>query len=137
MAPFPWHFGGQRHQNIFMMPEELLQHAKINSSRICLDMAHLMMTCNHFGVDFQRSLEILLPVTAHLHVADASGVNGEGVVMGAGDVLWPDAWSAIVLNKNVSFIPEVWQGHKDNGTGFWFALDLLKEIPLFSSPKID
>ena len=23
MAPFPWHFGGQRHQNIFMMPDEL------------------------------------------------------------------------------------------------------------------
>src|SRR5262249_2166631 len=23
MAPFPWHFGGQRHQNIFILPEEM------------------------------------------------------------------------------------------------------------------
>jgi N-acetylneuraminate synthase len=23
MAPFPWHFGGQRHQNLFVLPEEI------------------------------------------------------------------------------------------------------------------
>ena len=125
MAPFPWHFGGQRHQNIFMMPEELAEQAKSHGLRLCLDLAHLQMTCNHFALDFQRSLELLLPVTAHLHVADASGTNGEGVVMGTGDVNWDQSWKTIVGSQNVSFIPEVWQGHKDHGAGFWHALDLL------------
>ena len=127
MAPFPWHFGGQRHQNIFMMPEELAEQAKIHGLRLCLDLAHLQMTCNHFALDFQRCLELLLPVSAHLHVADASGTNGEGVVMGTGDVNWNQAWNIIIGSPNVSFIPEVWQGHKDHGSGFWYALDFLNQ----------
>ena len=128
MAPFPWHFGGQRHQNIFMMPEELAYQAKTFGLRLCLDLAHLQMTCNHFRLDFQQSLDLLLPYTAHLHISDAAGTNGEGVVMGTGDVDWPPAWEAICLAKHVSFIPEVWQGHKDHGSGFWHALDLLNKL---------
>lgn len=125
MAPFPWHFGGQRHQNIFMMPDELAQQARNHGLRLCLDLAHLQMTCNHFALDFQAALELLLPHTAHLHVSDAAGINGEGVIMGTGDVQWEQAWRAIRATKGVSFIPEVWQGHKDHGAGFWHALDLL------------
>ncbi|MPT24029.1 MAG: acetylneuraminic acid synthetase, partial [Starkeya sp.] len=53
MAPFPWHFGGQRHQNIFMMPEELAAQAREHGLRLCLDLSHLQMTCFHFGLDFQ------------------------------------------------------------------------------------
>lgn len=128
MAPFPWHFGGQRHQNIFMMPAELIKQAKAHGLRLCLDLAHLMMTCNHFDLKFEAELEMLLPVTAHLHVADASGTNGEGVVMGTGNVNWPSAWSLISQVPTLSFIPEVWQGHKDHGSGFWHALNLLQEI---------
>ena len=128
MAPFPWHFGGQRHQNIFMMPEELAYQAKTFGLRLCLDLAHLQMTCNHFRLDFQQSLELLLPYTAHLHVSDAAGTNGEGVVMGSGDVNWLPAWDAICTAMHVSFIPEVWQGHKDHGLGFWNALDMLEAM---------
>jgi N-acetylneuraminate synthase len=29
---------------------------------------------------------------------------------------------------NVSFIPEVWQGHKDHGAGFWAALEFLSQF---------
>jgi N-acetylneuraminate synthase len=109
-----------------MMPEELAEQARTHGSRLCLDLAHLQMTCNHFGLNFQAALEMLLPVSAHLHISDASGTNGEGVVMGTGDVQWPLAWTSIVRNLDVSFIPEVWQGHKDHGAGFWFALDYLR-----------
>jgi N-acetylneuraminate synthase len=125
MAPFPWHFGGQRHQNIFMMPDELAEQARQHKLRLCLDLSHLQMTCNHFDLDFQESLDLLLPYSAHLHVADASGTNGEGVVMGTGDVQWPSAWRSIARTNGIGFIPEVWQGHKDHGAGFWYALDYL------------
>ena len=128
MAPFPWHFGGQRHQNIFMMPDELAEQARANGLRLCLDLAHLQMTCNHFKLDFQSALELLLPYTAHLHVSDATGTNGEGVVMGTGDVQWTPAWRAIGAARGASFIPEVWQGHKDHGAGFWYALDYLGRL---------
>jgi N-acetylneuraminate synthase len=128
MAPFPWHFGGQRHQNIFMMPDELAAQAKALGLRLCVDLSHLQMTCNHFRLDFQQALALLLPHAAHLHVADAAGTNGEGVLMGTGDVDWPATWQKIVEYTNVSFIPEVWQGHKDHGAGFWAALNYLSEL---------
>ena len=62
MAPFPWHFGGQRHQNIFMMPDELAAKARELKLRLCLDLSHLQMTCTHFGLDFQDALALLLPL---------------------------------------------------------------------------
>ena len=128
MAPFPWHFGGQRHQNIFMMPDELATMAVRLKLRLCLDLSHLQMTCNHFGLDFQRELELLLPRSVHLHVADAAGTNGEGVVMGTGDIDWPRSWQKIAKQPGISFIPEVWQGHKDHGAGFWSALTFLSQM---------
>lgn len=129
MPPFPWHFGGQRHQNIFMMPDELAAQAREHGIRLCLDLSHLQMTCFHFNLDFQQALEQLLPYSAHLHVADAKGANGEGVLMGTGDIDWPRTWSQIVRHPKVSFIPEVWQGHKDHGAGFWSALEFLGSLP--------
>lgn len=127
MAPFPWHFGGQRHQNIFMMPEELAYEAKTYGLRLCLDLAHLQMTCNHFRLDFQQALELLLPYTAHLHVSDAMGTNGEGVEIGKGDICWFLTIRKIFSKTAVSFIPEVWQGHKDQGDGFWQTLKFLEK----------
>jgi N-acetylneuraminate synthase len=128
MAPFPWHFGGQRHQNIFMMPQELAEQAKALNLRLCLDLSHLQMACFHFGLDFQAALALLLPHSAHLHVADAKGSNGEGVIMGTGDVDWPATWAQLKGYPDVSFIPEVWQGHKDHGAGFWSALEFLNKL---------
>ena len=128
MAPFPWHFGGQRHQNIFMMPDELATQAKEHELRLCLDLAHLMMTCNHFQLDFQKALQMLLPYTAHLHVSDAAGSSGEGVEIGSGDISWESLWHSICEFDDLGFIPEVWQGHKDSGSGFWRALSFLSSI---------
>lgn len=128
MAPFPWHFGGQRHQNIFMMPDELAVQAKRLGIRLCLDLSHLQMTCFHFELDFQAALKLLLPHSAHLHVADAKGANGEGVIMGTGDVDWPATWAQLKAYPQTSFIPEVWQGHKDHGAGFWSALEFLNKL---------
>ena len=128
MAPFPWHFGGQRHQNIFMMPEELAAKAQALGLRLCLDLSHLQMTCHHFGLDFQAALALLLPHSVHLHVADAKGSNGEGVLIGTGDIDWPATWTQVRNYPQMSFIPEVWQGHKDHGAGFWSALEFLERL---------
>jgi len=128
MPPFPWHFGGQRHQNIFMMPGELATQAREHGLRLCLDLSHLQMTCFHFGLSFQSALELLLPHAAHLHVADAKDANGEGVLIGTGDIDWPATWEQIKRHPHVSLIPEVWQGHKDHGAGFWSALQFMMQL---------
>ena len=47
MAPFPWHFGGQRYQNIFVEIEEIEYYCKKFGIRMCFDVSHSMLTCNY------------------------------------------------------------------------------------------
>ena len=129
MAPFPWHFGGQRYQNLFVHAEECVHWCKKLNLRMCFDISHSKLTCNHFGVDFYDFAEKIAPITGHLHLGDASGVNGEGLQIGEGDIDFNKL--AGILNKNcpeASFIPEIWQGHKNGGEGFWIALERLENI---------
>jgi N-acetylneuraminate synthase len=66
-------------------------------------------------------------VSTHLHVADAAGLDGEGLQIGEGDIDIPALCSTLATSAPAaSFIPEIWQGHKDDGQGFWCALDRLE-----------
>jgi N-acetylneuraminate synthase len=128
MPPFPWHFGGQSYHNLFVDPDEITRFCKETNFHICLDVSHSMMACNYYKWNFEQFLDKVLPHTIHLHVVDAKGVDGEGVQIGMGDVdfnLLKDRMNK--LAPNVQFIPEVWQGHKNNGEGFWAALKFLED----------
>ena len=127
MAPFPWHFGGQRYQNIFVEIEEIEKYCKEFGIRMCFDISHSMLTCNHLKKDFYAFCEKIASFTAYLHLGDASGVNGEGLQIGEGEIDF-DRLGKILNNKfeNIPFIPEIWQGHKNKGQGFWEALNLLE-----------
>ena len=128
MAPFPWHFGGQRHQNIFVQVEEIVKYCQNYGIRMCFDISHTMLTCNHFNQDFYIFAEKIAPFTAHIHMGDARGVNGEGLQIGEGEIDFDKL--GLILNKfcpKASFIPEIWQGHKNNGEGFWIALEKLQK----------
>ncbi|MEY9753981.1 N-acetylneuraminate synthase family protein [Bradyrhizobium yuanmingense] len=127
MAPFPWHFGGQRHQNIFIFPEESAAFCAKHGLRMCVDISHTKLAANHFGFDFAQGLAQLGPHTAHLHFGDAKGRDGEGLQIGEGEIDFDEIGQ--VLRKHAptaSFIPEIWQGHKNMGEGFWTALERLE-----------
>ena len=127
MAPFPWHFGGQRYQNIFVKIEEIVEWCGKLKLRMCFDISHTRLTCNHFGIDFYDFAEKMAPFSAHLHLGDAKGLNGEGLQIGEGDIDF--ARLGKILGKGcpgASFIPEIWQGHKNGGEGFWIALEKLE-----------
>ena len=127
MPPFPWHFGGQSYHNIFVDPDEIVEFCKKTNYKICLDISHSMMACNYYNWNFRDFLKKVLPYTVHLHIVDAQGIDGEGVQIGEGDVDF-DILKLMLDEhaKNIQFIPEVWQGHKDNGNGFWHALNFLE-----------
>lgn len=130
MPPYPWHFGGQSFHNLFVSHEEIINFCKRNKEvKICLDISHSMMACNFYGWEFNAFVKSVLPYTVHMHIVDALGVDGEGVEIGKGDVNFHDLAEILKTNaKNVQFIPEVWQGHKNYGEGFWKALAFLEEI---------
>ena len=128
MPPFPWHFGGQSHHNLFVDAEEIVEFCSRTGYRICLDVSHSMMACNYYRWDFCKFLKTVLPLTIHLHIADAKGVDGEGVQIGEGDVDFNILRDLInEYASGVQFIPEVWQGHKNKGEGFWKALEFLEK----------
>jgi sialic acid synthase SpsE/sugar phosphate isomerase/epimerase len=127
MPPFPWHFGGQRFHNLFMVADEIVAFCQRYGYRVCLDISHSQLTCTHFKESFKDFLERVGPYSAHLHMVDAEGVDGEGLQIGEGMVDF--AMVAEILDKyapKASFIPEIWQGHKNDGAGFWEALSKLE-----------
>lgn len=127
MAPFPWHFGGQRYQNIFVQIDEIVEWCSKLKLRMCFDISHTRLTCNHFGIDFYEFAEKIAPFSAHLHLGDAKGLNGEGLQVGEGEIDFVRLGE--ILQKgcpSATFIPEIWQGHKNGGEGFWVALERLE-----------
>jgi len=127
MAPFPWHFGGQRHQNLFVKVEEIIEWCNRLNLRMCYDVSHSHLTCNFFGLDFYEFSAKISPYTAHLHLGDARGVNGEGLQIGDGELDFDLLGRALAEGcPDAPFIPEIWQGHKNGGEGFWIALERLE-----------
>lgn len=128
MPPFPWHFGGQSYHNLFMDPDEIVDFCQENNMRICFDVSHSQLSCNYFGWSMVEFCQKVGPFTAHLHIVDAKDTDGEGLQIGDGTMDF--AAIAAVLDTtcpDASFIPEIWQGHKNSGAGFWYALDKLEK----------
>lgn len=126
MAPFPWHFGGQRYQNIFINVDEIVAHCSKHGLRMCYDVSHSKLACNYFNWDFYEFSRKIAPFTAHIHMGDARGLNGEGLQVGEGTIDFDKLGE--IFNEgcpDAGFIPEIWQGHKNDGEGFWIALSRL------------
>ena len=129
MPPFPWHFGGQRYHNIFVKPDEIKQFCQDTELNVCLDTSHTKMACNYYNYDFSSSITSLMPFVNHIHIADASGVDGEGVEFGAGDIDFENFKKCISeVGDNVSLVVETWQGHLNGGQGFWDTLIKLDSL---------
>jgi len=127
MAPFPWHFGGQRYQNLFVKIDEIIKWCGALNLRMCFDISHSRLACNYMNEDFYEFASKIAPITAHLHLGDAQGLNGEGLQIGEGDLDFVRLGNLLKQGcPKATFIPEIWQGHKNGGEGFWLALERLE-----------
>jgi sugar phosphate isomerase/epimerase len=127
MPPYPWLMGGQSHHNLFIDPDDTVQACVDLGLRLCFDTSHTKLAANDRGDSFHDWAEALAPHTAHLHVVDARGVDGEGLQIGEGEIDFGDLGEVLDRHcPHAGFIPEVWQGHQNGGEGFWTALDRLE-----------
>jgi len=69
----------------------------------------------------------MAPHIAHVHIADASGTDGEGLQIGEGEVPF-EGIMPIVQGLDAGFIPEIWMGHRNDGEGFVIALNRLAKF---------
>jgi N-acetylneuraminate synthase len=128
MPPFPWHFGGQSFHNLFVCAEEIKEFCDSSGASMCLDISHSQMACNYYGWNLYDFIKSIKDHVIYMHISDAKGDDGEGIEMGHGDIDFHELGK--VLNQclpQIPLIPEIWQGHKDEGSGFWDALIYLEE----------
>lgn len=128
LPPFPWYFGGQLYLSLFVNPDDTVEFCRKYGYRVCLDISHAKLACNHYRWSFKEYVEKLGPHIAHLHIADALGVDDEGLQIGDGDIDFPALAADLDrVAPAASFIPEIWQGHENEGEGFWIAQQRLQQ----------
>ncbi|MBW7908946.1 MAG: N-acetylneuraminate synthase family protein [Kiritimatiellae bacterium] len=131
LPPFPWYFGGQMYLNLFVRPEDTVAFCRANDLRLCFDISHSKLACTHYKTSFKEFVDQVGPLAAHLHMADARGTDGEGLQIGEGELDFPALCAQLkAVCPEASFMPEIWQGHKNRGEGFWTALERLERFGL-------
>ena len=126
LPPIAWYFGGSVKLEAINQQRDvdyILQH----KLPICMDVCHLCMGDSVFDFNAVNMVDSLLSLIQHVHIADAEGIDGEGLHFGEGD---PKNMAAIaaVMKINCMKVIEVWQGHLDDGAGFVKALNKLPEL---------
>lgn len=127
MPPFPWYFGGQWHQSVFMDSKEIAEVAKTLGWGVCYDTSHALLYCNSIHQPIEEFSKNILPHVHYLHVSDAKGVTEEGLQLGQGNLSLPHAME-LIHRLDVGFIPEIWQGHLNSGRGFKVALTMVEKM---------
>ena len=64
-----------------------------------------------------------------MHIVDARGIDDEGLQIDDGEIDFIALGDYLekYIDPSVGFIPEIWQGHKNDGEGFWTALERLEK----------
>ncbi len=127
LPPYPWYFGGQWYTSYFGGPEGIVEACRALDLGLCWDVSHAQLWCRHAGLDLMGYFRAVRPWIRHLHVADASGTDGEGLQIGRGEVDF-DALLPELLRLELPFVIEVWLGHRSEGEGLAVALSRLAEL---------
>ena len=134
MPPFPWHQGGRSFHNLLRSKESLKKLNKDTGLKICLDFSHTFMNCEFDNLCFIDEIKEIIDITQHMHLSDSSSSSNEGLNIGDGRIDFVETFKLIYKDsiRNISFIPEVWQGHLNQGKNFKLSLvriaNFLKKI---------
>ncbi len=126
LPPIAWYFGGAVRLEAMNNVADIA-HIKALNLPICMDICHLCMGDKVFDFKAADVVRELAPMTRHIHIADASGYDGEGMPFGEGD---PENRAAIAAAMALDCVKviEVWQGHLHGGAGFIKAVASLREL---------
>jgi N-acetylneuraminate synthase len=130
LPPRPWYLGGQWYQNVFIRPEEMIEFCQELGVGMTLDISHAQLYCNYANRSLTDFVAMCLPHTRHLHIADATGIDGEGLQIGSGVVEW-DSLVELLALEDFTWVPEIWSGHQNDAAGFIEAIHRLSEFGIF------
>ena len=75
------------------------------------------MSANYYGLEPNNWLKKLLIYADHIHLVDAKGDSDEGLLFGEGDLNLELIAKEMAKIGDLSYIPEIWQGHHNSGEG--------------------
>lgn len=130
--PRPWYFSGQWYDNAFCSAEEMFDLCKEFDVPMCFDFSHAKLYCNVTGYDFYEYVKKIAPITTHLHICDAYGIDGEGMQIGEGEIDILKTCKILAEYgdfSKMSWTPEIWQGHNHDYHGFLLGFLRLQDIP--------
>ena len=84
------------------------------------------MESKYSSKSFNNNFLEIIPFADHLHLSDSSSLSNEGLNIDDGNIDFKFTLDNIFKtnnNKEISFIPEVWQGHLNDGEGFKISLE--------------
>jgi sialic acid synthase SpsE len=122
-----WYFGGNVKTRAFSNPKDLNYLKKINL-KICLDTSHFILSCNYHKLDVLKYYINYKSIFKHYHLSDAKGTDGEGVLIGEGEMIKKGLMKKILKERQTVKVLETWQGHLDEQ--YKFKKDLKKIIKL-------
>jgi sialic acid synthase SpsE/sugar phosphate isomerase/epimerase len=127
VPPFPWYFGGQLLLNLFVTSEDIAEFCSRYDRRICLDVSHSQLACNSIpnGKNLNQFIKTVHSYVSHMHIADAYSLDQEGLQLGLGDIDFKTIFDT--MDKETTFIPEIWQGHRNFGEECWKALEYIEQ----------
>ncbi|WP_435097281.1 N-acetylneuraminate synthase family protein [Candidatus Pelagibacter bacterium nBUS_27] len=127
LPPIAWYFGGSSTMKLFCDPTDL-KIIKKNNIKLCLDLSHFILSCNYYQSNLDVNFDKYEHLFFHYHIADASGIDGEGLEIGKGDLLkYKKRLRKIIANKKIKVL-ESWQGHLNNGLIFKKEISKLIKI---------
>jgi deoxyribonuclease IV len=94
---------------------------------MCMDICHARLYCNSRHIDLNLYVTVLKPYIRHLHISDALGVSSEGLQIGDGETDFRSLLK-ILEGLDVIIVPEIVEGHKNNGAGFKMAKKRLSRL---------
>ena len=127
MPPYPWYYGGKFYQHIFTDTKEIKKFCNEANINICYDTSHAKLASNMLNKNFKKFTKNILNNIEYLHISDAAKMYQEGLQIGKGEIDFK-MFFQLVKNLNVNFVPEIWNGHLDNGRGFKDAMYKLQKI---------
>lgn len=126
LPPIAWYFGGSKALNVMNSYEDV-NYLKKHKMSLCMDICHLILGRNYFGFHANSIVDELEDQIQHIHIADATAIDGEGLAIGDGESENIDLIKKFLKYDCLKVI-EVWQGHLDNGAGFRKEIIKLTEI---------
>ena len=127
LPPIAWYFGGSSAMTLFSDPDDFKMISKLKI-KICMDLSHFILSCNYHKVNLINILSKYKDLFEHYHIADAIGIDGEGLEIGKGDLLKYKQILINITNNNKTKVLESWQGHLNNGLIFKKEISKLEKI---------